>query len=370
MVQRTKAPQRMPEMVTAPRELTNFATLCAFADPFGTDLAHSNHMKHEAVSSIALNVATETHEMNRVALLTSTYGRDLESCTLLCESVDRHVSSFSKHYLLVADCDLPLFSHFESERREVIPASTLLPYWLRPLPRVIQRKRQTWWSFRTRPVSGWQVQQYLKIAAVLSLPYERTCILDSDVVFFRDFDLSQFQAPNPIPLFSRPDEAISNQPRHSRSLETGHALLGLPAPPLPVSDFIGPIIFRDRQTTHAMVSQVEAVTNLHWIEALCRTRDFSETMLYGTFVQNDARFFSAHRHGSRTQCASASDQPKLSKGELNALLRNADKDDVAFSAASFPDTPVQTIRAAIEENEAIQAPRPVAKEPARLDALC
>jgi Family of unknown function (DUF6492) len=359
----------MPEMVTAPRELTNFATLRAFADPFGTDLAHSNHMKHEPVSSIALNVTRETHDMNRVALLTPTYGRDLESCTLLCESVDRHVSSFSKHYLLVPDCDLSLFSHFESERREVIPASRFLPHWLRPLPRVIQRKRrQTWWSFRTKPVSGWHVQQYLTIAAVLSLPYERTCILDSDIVFFRDFDLSQFQLPNPIPLFSLPDQVISNRPRHSRSIETSHALLGLPS--LPASDFTGPIVFRDRQTTHAMVSQIEAVANLHWIEALCRTRDFSETTLYGYFVQNDARFSGAHRHASSTKCVSYSDQPKLSKGELNELLRRADKDDVAFSAASFPGTPVLTIRAAIEENESIRTPRPASKEPARLGALC
>jgi hypothetical protein len=294
-------------------ELTNFATLRAVADPFGTVLAHSNHMKHEPVSSIALNVARETHEMNRVALLTSTYGRDLESCTLLCESVDRHVGSFSKHVLLVPDCDLPLFSHLESERREVIPASTLLPYWLRPLPRVFQH-RQIWWSFRTKPVSGWQVQQYLKIAAVLSLPYERICILDSDTVFFHDFDLSQFQVPNPIPLFSQP----SSQPRHSRSSETSCALLGL-STTLPASDFTGPIVFRDRQTTHAMVSQIEAVTNLHWIEALCRTRDFSETMLYGTFVQNGPRFSGTHRHAPSAQSILAPRPASKENARLGAL---------------------------------------------------
>src|ERR1700716_3961179 len=140
-------------------------------------------------------------EMNPVALLTSTYGRELELCTLLCESVDRHVSSFSKHYLLVPDSDLPLFAQLQSERRSVIPASTYLPKWLRPLPRIVQRKRrQLWWSLRTGPVSGRHVQQFLKIAATILLPYERYCILDSDVVFFRDFDLSRFETPNPIPL--------------------------------------------------------------------------------------------------------------------------------------------------------------------------
>ena len=85
--------------------------------------------------------ARETYAMNPVALLTPTYGRDLELCTLLCESVDRHVKSFSKHYLLVPDCDLSLFSHFDSQHRVVLPASQFLPAWLRPLLRIIQRKR-------------------------------------------------------------------------------------------------------------------------------------------------------------------------------------------------------------------------------------
>ncbi len=113
----------------------------------------------------------ETYVMNPVALLTPTYGRDLELCTLLCESVDRHVKSFSKHYLLVPDCDLSLFSHFESEHRVVLPASQFLPAWLRPLPRIIQRKRrQFWWSLRAKPVSGWHVQQLIKIAARCRCP--------------------------------------------------------------------------------------------------------------------------------------------------------------------------------------------------------
>src|ERR1700760_752811 len=178
--------------------------------------------------------------MNPVALLTPTYGRDLEICTLLCESVDRHVKSFAKHYLLVPDSDMALFAVLSSERRIVIPASTYLPAWLRPLPRVVQRKRrQFWWSLRAKPVSGWHVQQFLKIAATISLPHERYCILDSDIVFFRDFDLARFEYPHPIPLLSMPNEITSEQVRHARWVDTSHQLLGLPSPSLPASDFIG-----------------------------------------------------------------------------------------------------------------------------------
>ena len=309
--------------------------------------------------------------MNPVALLTPTYGRDLELCTLLCESVDRHVTSFSKHYLLVPDCDLSLFSHFASERREVLPASKFLPKWLRPLPRIVQRKRrQYWWSLRTKPVSGWHVQQYLKIAATISLPYQRYCILDSDVVFFQNFDLSRYEYPNSIPLLNVRDEVTSEQIRHARWVETSHELLGLPTPPLPASDFIGHIIFWDQQTTRAMAAKIEAVTNLHWVDALCQIREFSEYMLYGYFAQNDARFSGRHTLTRRTPCVSYWDQPELDQHQLNQLLRRACKDDVAFSVASFSGTPVQIIRAAIEEARATRTTHPATKEPADLDALC
>jgi Family of unknown function (DUF6492) len=309
--------------------------------------------------------------MNPVALLTPTYGRDLELCTLLCESVDRHVTSFSKHYLLVPDCDLALFSHFASARREVLPASQFLPKWLRPLPRIVQRKRrQYWWSLRTKPVSGWHVQQYLKIAATISLPHQRYCILDSDVVFFRDFDLSRYEYPNSIPLLNVRDEVTSEQIRHARWVETSHELLGLPTPPLPASDFIGHIIFWDQQTTRAMASKIETVTNLGWVEALCRTREFSEYMLYGYFVQNDASFSAGHTLTEHTRCVSYWDQPELDQYQLNQLLRRARKDDVAFSVASFSGTPVQTIRATIEETRTTPMVHSVTKEFAGLDALC
>jgi uncharacterized protein DUF6492 len=317
-----------------------------------------------------LSTTAETDEMNQVALLTPTYGRDLELCTLLCESVDRHVSSFAKHYLLVPDCDLPLFAHFESARRSVLPASKFLPGWLRPLPRFVQRRRrQYWWSFRTKPISGWHVQQFLKIAATISLPHQRYCILDSDIVFFRDFDLSRFEAPNPIPLLTMPDGVISSLVHHSHWVETSHRLLGLPPPPLPASDFIGHIIFWDQETTRAMASRIEAVAGIDWVEALCRAHGISEYMLYGYFVRDEARLSAQHALTSHTPCLSYWDSPKLSPAELNELLRGADPDDVAFSVASFSGTPVAAIRAAIGEAASL-ASLPFRKEAAGLAAPC
>src|ERR1700704_2625578 len=113
----------------------------------------------------------ESRDMNSVGLVTPTYGRDLERCALLCESVDRYVTSFAKHYLIVVDEELPLFAGFNAGRREVLPLSQLLPSWLKPLPRFIRRNnRRYWWSLRARPVSGWHVQQFVKIRAASLFP--------------------------------------------------------------------------------------------------------------------------------------------------------------------------------------------------------
>jgi hypothetical protein len=235
---------------------------------------------------------------------------------------------------------------------------------------MIQRKRrQYWWSFRTKPVSGWHVQQFLKIAATMTLPHRRFCILDSDIVFFRDFDLSRFEFPNPTPLMTMPNEITSDRVNHADWVGTSHRLLGLPTPSLPASDYIGHIIFWDQQATRAMVAKIESVTAIDWVEALCRIHGFSEYMLYGYFVQNDARFLASHTLTARTPCVSYWELPKLGQRELSRLLASADEYDVAFSVASFSGTPVQSIRSAVDEVR-IRAPRPATDKAVELDALC
>ncbi|HBK05857.1 MAG TPA: hypothetical protein DDZ81_08315, partial [Acetobacteraceae bacterium] len=63
-----------------------------------------------------------------------------------------------------------------------------------------------------------------------------------------------------------------------------------------------------------------------------------------------------HALCSRTGCVSYWDRPRLDKAELNRLLGRAEQDDVAFSAASFSETPVQMIRTAIEETRTLFSP--------------
>jgi len=297
--------------------------------------------------------------MNAVALITPTYSHDLERCALLCESVDRHVSGFTKHYLIVPDDELALFAAFAKGRRQVVPLSQLMPPWLKPLPRFIRRRnRHYWWSTRGKPVNGWHVQQFAKIATAHVIPETVSCVLDSDVVFFRPFDPSEMAVPNSTPLYIRPREVTTALNDHCDWVRSSHRLLGLERPSFPANDFIGHIIFWNQQAVRAMTARIEEVTGREWIEALYRAHAISEYMLYGFFVCSDAALLRRHRCTTQSLCFSYWDREALDKAAIDTMLTAAPDHCVAFSSASFNGTSVHDVRAAVERLTNPQHARP------------
>jgi len=281
--------------------------------------------------------------MSSISLVTPTSRRDLELCALQCASVDRHLSCYVKHHVIVPDDDLALFDRFNGTRRVVVPASHLLPAWLKPMPRLLQHKGQRyWWSLRTSPVGGWHLQRILKIAAAVAFPEDRHCILDSDVVFFRRFDLSMLLRPRLAPLFETPDDVLASSPIHAQRVRTSRRLLGLKAPSVAMTDFSGRIVVWDRRAARAMVERIETITGAEWIEALCHARGISEYMLYGYFVQDSPRHRSEHVSISDTRCLSLG--PYVAdRATLEATLRTAGENCVAISTAGLPATSIDIL---------------------------
>jgi len=306
--------------------------------------------KHERDGRPAAAVApTKSGDMSAISLITPSYRYDRERCELLCESVDRFVSGFARHYLVVADHDVPLFAAFNRGRREVIAASTLLPSWLKPMPSFVQRgRRRYWWSLRARPVSGWHVQQFVKIAAARMAAEEVVCLVDSDVVFFRPFDLGPFSDPGRTPLYIRAGEVAATAPMHATWIQTTHRLLGLGTPSFPADDFIGHVIFWNRESVRAMTDRIEAVTSRSWPEALCRAHAVSEYMLYGYRVCNDASLLSQHICTGETPCLSYWDTEPLTDPALERLLGSAAERHAAISVQSISNTPLARVRAVLD----------------------
>jgi Family of unknown function (DUF6492) len=278
--------------------------------------------------------------MSSLSLVTPVWRREVALCALQCDSVDRHLSCYVKHHVIVPDDDLALFDRFNGVRRVVVPASELLPAWLRPMPRLWQHKGERyWWSLRTSPVSGSHVKRILKIAAASTLAEDRHCILDPDVVFFRRFDLSLLLRPRPAPLVVT---SLAGSPLQAQRMRTSRRLLGLKSASLPATDFGGPISVWDWRTARAMVERIEMVTGTEWVEALCCARNVCEHMLYGSFVHDSVRHCAEHVPTSETHCLRfATAAPD--RATIEATLHTAREDEVACSTAGLAATSIDLL---------------------------
>ena len=175
-----------------------------------------------------------------VALLNPNIRR-VWNCSPALREVDR-TQNISKTYLLVPDCDLSLFAHFEREHRVVLPAYNSCPHGA-ALPRVVQRKRSQFGGRFAQAVSGGHYNRYQDRRGDVPAP-QRYCILDSDIVFFRA-SIVAVQVSNSIPLLT----CVTNSPRTSstmRAVATSHDF-GC-RPPLRHRTSSA-IIFWDQQTT-------------------------------------------------------------------------------------------------------------------------
>jgi hypothetical protein len=295
--------------------------------------------------------------MNSVALLTPSHAKDLERFSLLCESIDACLTGYTRHYVIVNDDDVELFAKFASDKRVIIPVSRYLPKWLWAVPAALSRgRRRVWLSLLSRPVHGWHVQQIAKIAGVLAAPEQRMCIIDSDNVFFRKFDISRYAGAEKSPLYVDRNAISADAPFHSLWLRNCDALLGLPGTSFPADDFVGNVLVWDKATVRAMTEAIEAATGKSWALALCRKRPFSEYLLYGRFVATAPQHLAAHEIVERSLALAHWDESRLDQSSIAAMMHDAAPEQVALCIQSYSGTSIRDIRgvlsAAIEHEVA------------------
>jgi hypothetical protein len=253
------------------------------------------------------------------------------------------------HYVLVTDDSMSEFSRFGGSHRIVLPGAQFLPNWLRLAPRLMQRNgRRVWWSFRSPPVNGWHVQQIVKIAAASQFPEDRYCIVDSDNVFFRQFKADRYAGRDLSPLYVDRAAIFANSPLHAHWTRNCDRLLGLPPTPFPADDYIGQAIVWDRRSARGMTQAIESVAGHGWVEALCRTRAFSEYLLYGHFVRNSPAHFATHHLVTESLASAYWEQTPLNAESIASMVDKSTRKNVALSIASISHTPVPTIRSALK----------------------
>ncbi|OAF15571.1 hypothetical protein AYJ54_40135 [Bradyrhizobium centrolobii] len=283
--------------------------------------------------------------MHSVALLTASYAKDIDRFSLLSESIDTWVTGYTRHYVLVNDEDVPLFERFGSDKRVIVPASRYLPKWLWALPPVLQlSNRRVWLSLLSSPVHGWHIQQILKIAGVLNAPEQRVCILDSDNLFFREFDIDRYAGAEKTPLFVTCKAIGANHPLHGLWLRTIDQLLGVKERSFPADDYVGNALVWDRDTVRAMTAAIKSATGTNWVLALCRRKKFSEYLLYGNFVANSPEYLAKHQVTEDSIAVSHWDDTRLDRQAIEAMMRAASPEQVALCIQSYSSTSIDDIR--------------------------
>lgn len=280
------------------------------------------------------------------SLVTPTFRGDLESCRLLCDSVDAYVSGYDRHYLVVTDEDAALFSSFASDRRVVVTESTLLPQTLWPLPGLLKWKgRQYYWAPGIGlPVYGWHMQQLRKLAMTIRQPSARVMCVDSDNCFVRPFDLARELNTGKSPLYTDPGGVNPERPHHVVWQRNAYRLLGIPEPPLPGNDYVGQMIVWDKQSVGSILARIEAVRKLPWWKALCRARNFSEYILYGVGVMNDPALRDRHEIVTESLCHSYWSGPALDEAGLATHVAGMADRQCAISVQSHTTTPPSLMR--------------------------
>ncbi|WP_245414159.1 DUF6492 family protein [Nitratireductor sp. StC3] len=279
------------------------------------------------------------------ALVTASYAPDFERCRLLCETIDRHVTGHSRHYILVAHADVPLFRALETTNRVVIDERDILPAWLRVVPDPTSLfRRKFWLSMRTKPLRGWHVQQLRRIAIAAHADEDALVYCDSDVVILKDFDCARFWKDGQVRLFRR-DDALRGPVDGDQKIwsENAARVLGIEAPAVAPHDYIATFIAWRRDAVVSMCERIERISGRHWVAAIGAERKFSECMIYGRYVDEVIKG-RGHFLSGEELCRVYWRGPRLTSATVRAFVDGMDPGQVAIGMQSFIGTDMDLIR--------------------------
>jgi hypothetical protein len=307
-----------------------------------------------------------------VAIITPSYRNDFELARDLCRSIDQFVRFDHEHILIVPKRDEAMFSVLAGPNRRVLtPEAILHRHGIRrlPLPTRIplpfgksRRLREQYHLRGAGRISGWLVQQIVKLSAAEFSKAEIFIFADSDVHLFRPFTFDMLRAGG------ESERETLHLQRHvqGRDLDThkswratAHRLLGVAKPKAEGFNYIGVLIIWRRPVLEALLRRVETVTGQTWQRALTKARTVSEYILYGEFVAEGLAEPSGHVAADRKLYNSVWSPEETV--DIEAIVATVEPQHVAMLIQSTNPIPIEKRRAAIA---AIKARVPAEAGPA------
>lgn len=221
-----------------------------------------------------------------ISLITPSYAPDYERCKLLCESIEKFVSNYKKHIIIVDKSDYDLFKSLENSKTEIICKESILPSWLKKIP----FSKKWWFSFKTLPVRGWILQQIVKLSVYEFVDADVYIFADSDVTFIRPFNASSVIKNDQVRLCSltRKTKDYTDKRKQNWHLHAAK-LFSIQDSRQLNRDYISQLVCWRRDALQKMTQAIEQNSaykkNQSWKKILCNTLDFSEYILYGIFSE-------------------------------------------------------------------------------------
>ncbi len=229
--------------------------------------------------------------MAKLAIVTPSYYRDFEMTKLLCQSVDQFCNSDYHHYIMISKRDAKLFASLAGPKRSLVLAEDVLSdcgFFNIPIPHKIAipfygviRPREKWITSTGKILSGWVIQQVLKMYSSKFVAEEVMLVVDSDIAFVKSFGIDQLYVDGKLCLHEHQDGAALGS--HTRWREISLELLKLPSDSIGVVNYVGSVIIWERKVVSDLLDYIERVNKAKWYHTVIKYNNYSEYMTYGIF---------------------------------------------------------------------------------------
>ena len=288
-----------------------------------------------------MDVSTDN---NRCAVITPSYRGDFERCRLLCKSMDVFLTGGWHHYIIVETVDLALFKSLVGPHRTILEMEKLLPSSFHHLARIpIINNRSLWFSWGTRFMAGWHVQQLIKMEMAFQLPEQGLLYCDSDVFFVRPFDVSTMSENVQYRYFGTSVLLNEDTIPNPKYISVSARLLGIKGTPFPSATYVDNLVSWHSPTVRAMCAHISQVSGRDWRVALGREIFLSEYSLYGLYVDRISKDRSQLRIDHATLCKTVWHRGVMDDAALDQFCSEVGAPMVALGVQSFAGVAVERL---------------------------
>jgi len=282
-----------------------------------------------------------------LTIVTPSFANDFRNFARLHDSVRRLTDPSVEHIAIVPEADLELFRSIRSDRLDIRSERWVLPRRFVPttaLARIPKLPR----GFRVAavnarhpfpPIRGWILQQIVKLALTSELDTDVALLVDSDVLLIRPVEEKHFVGPTgAVRLYRMPHGIDASRPRPQRWLEVARQKLGIPGAEPDEPDYISSFTSWDPRIVRACVDRVSEVAGRDWRDVMGACLDFSEFLLYGSYVMSLAPEIARSNVGATSLCHSHWDPVPLNAELVDRFVESISPHDLAVHIQSNSNT--------------------------------